>query len=75
MSKEYLEGYYGGLLYVLSFIADADKETMFRAVVDSLHVDDKRRLIAHARRDEAMEWSGLARYGYGKRRAKRQVEG
>jgi hypothetical protein len=55
---------YAGIITALAVIAAYDLETIFREVVDAV---DEVALIEFAKRDELMEFSGLARYGYGKR--------
>lgn len=55
--------FYAGILGALAVVAVHDEETIFREIVGTV---DEAELIRIARRDRAMRWSGLARYGYGR---------
>lgn len=63
------DDFYAGMIAALAVVALHDKETIFREIVATA---DEHELVAFAQRDGAMEFSGLARYGYGKRRNDRR---
>lgn len=63
MTKANNDEFYAGILAALAVVALHDKETIFREIVNTT---DERELVAFAKRDGAMEFSGLTRYGYGK---------
>ena len=64
MSKLDKPSFYAGILTALSVIAQADERTLFDEIVKVVGADE---LVKTARRDGCMRWSGLSRYGYGKR--------
>jgi hypothetical protein len=53
--------FYAGILAALSVVSNHDQETIFREIVKTVDVDN---LIATAKEDDALEWSGLRKYGY-----------
>jgi hypothetical protein len=53
--------FYAGILAALSVVSKHDQETIFREIVKTVDVDN---LIAAAKEDDALEWSGLRKYGY-----------
>lgn len=59
------DDFYAGLIAALAVVALHDKESIFREIVATA---DEAALVEFAERDGAMEFSGLARYGYGRRR-------
>ena len=63
-SRMRMASFYAGILTALSVVAQADQRVLFDEIVKQVDVDA---LIKTARRDGAMRWSGLSRYGYGKR--------
>ena len=63
-SKMHLPSFYAGVLTALSVVAQADQQTVFDEIVKNVGADV---LVKTARRDGCMRWSGLSRYGYGKR--------
>jgi hypothetical protein len=64
MSKLHKPSFYAGILVALAVIARADERTLFDEIVKQVHVDA---LVKTARRDGQMGFSGLSKYGYGKR--------
>lgn len=65
MSKRDLENFYSGMLAALAVVALFDQETLFRNIVETA---DEKELVRVARANGDMRWSGLSRYGYGKRK-------
>lgn len=57
--------FYRGMLAALAVVATFDKQVVFDEIVNTANVDE---LVQVARRDGIMRWSGLSKYGYGKRR-------
>lgn len=70
MTKEATGDFYAGIISALAVIALHDQETIFREIVD---LCDEGELIAHARKNDEMEFSGLSKYGYGRRKHRRQA--
>ena len=64
MTKMHKASFYAGILTALSCVVQADERVLFDEIVKQVDVDA---LIKTARRDGCMRWSGLSRYGYGKR--------
>lgn len=60
--------FYSGMLAALAVVASYDQETLFREIVGTA---DEAELVAVARRTDNMRWSGLSRYGYGRKKARR----
>jgi hypothetical protein len=56
------DDFYAGMIAALAVIALHDSEVIFREIVATA---DEDALVDFAKRDDAMEFSGLARYGYG----------
>jgi len=65
MGKHANDDLYAGIITALAVVALHDKETIFREIVQAA---DEAELVAFARRDGMMMFSGLLKYGYGKRR-------
>ena len=65
MSKLDKPSFYAGILTALSVVAQADQQTVFDEIVKNVGADA---LVKTARRDGCMKWSGLSKYGYGKRK-------
>lgn len=53
--------FYRGILHALSIIALHDNETVYKAVVNNVNVEE---LICAAKEESSMDWSGLRKYGY-----------
>ena len=58
----YADDFYAGVVSALSFVAQADQETLYREIVRAVGESD---LIKHAKKHGQMKWSGLSTYGYG----------
>lgn len=63
MSNMHLPSFYAGVLSALAIIAVHDEQVTFDEIVSATGRDE---LVKQARRDGAMRWSGLIKYGYGK---------
>lgn len=61
------ERFYQGMIAALAVVALYDAETLFREIVNTA---DEAELVRVARKHGNMRWSGLMRYGYGKRKAR-----
>lgn len=59
------ESFYRGVLICLQQIYSHDAETIFREVVAEA---GEKELLKVARKEKALEWSGLRKYGYCKRK-------
>jgi len=55
--------FYRGIIAALAVVANYDEETLFREIVATT---DRAELVKVARKDGAMQWSGLSRYRYGR---------
>jgi hypothetical protein len=53
--------FYAGILAALSVVSKHDQETIFREIVKTVDVES---LITAAKEADALEWSGLRKYGY-----------
>ena len=61
-SKSSSRDFYAGVLAALAVVADADQETLYRQIVNTMSEEE---LVAAALSDEGTaEWAGLVRYGY-----------
>ena len=63
-SKLHKQSFYAGVISALAVISNADERTLFDEVVDATGEGE---LVEQARKDGAMKWSGLSKYGYGRR--------
>ncbi len=64
MASEYNRGWLRGYTVALAALAPAGEDTLYDGVVEESQVEEE--LIAQARKDGAMRWSGLS--GYVRRR-------
>ena len=64
-TKLHMPSFYAGVLSALAIVAIHDERTLFDEIVDAT---GELQLVKRARRDGAMRWSGLSKYGYGKDR-------
>lgn len=64
-SKLHLSSFYAGVLSALVIVANHDERTLFDEIVDATGETE---LVKRARKDGAMRWSGLSKYGYGRNR-------
>jgi hypothetical protein len=53
--------FYLGMLHALSVVASYNNEELYKTIVNNTEVSE---LIAAAKEESAMEWSGLKKYGY-----------
>ncbi|MBC8485727.1 MAG: hypothetical protein H8D45_06770 [Bacteroidetes bacterium] len=60
---KYLPSFYAGVLSALAVVVIFDEQTIFDEIVKEVGEDE---LVKTARKDGAMRWSGLSKYGYGK---------
>lgn len=67
MSKHKEADFYHGVIAALAVVALHDQRVVFDEIVGTL---DEKELISVARRNGDMRWSGLSKYGYGKRAPK-----
>jgi len=58
------DNFYAGIICALAFIKSHGEETVFHDVVNSV---DAKKLVEHAKKHGQMRWSGLSKYGYGRR--------
>ena len=63
-SKMHPPSFYAGVLSALAIIAVFDEGVIFDEIVKAIGEAD---LVKVARRDGTMRWSGLSKYGYGKK--------
>lgn len=70
MSRMHLPSFYAGVLSALAIITIHDDRVQFDEIVAATGEKD---LIAQARSDGAMRWSGLTKYGYGKRNPRKTL--
>ena len=66
-NKLHKPSFCAGVLSALAIIAIYDERTLFDEIVAATGETE---LVETARRDGAMRWSGLSRYGYGKKEQK-----
>ena len=57
--------FYDGVLCVLSIIASSDYETLYEEIVRAVGEGE---LVKAARQRHILRWSGLTKYGYGKKK-------
>ncbi len=57
--------FYRGVICCLAVIVVYDQQTLFDEIIRTV---DEVELVRVARMDGAMRWSGLTKYGYGKRK-------
>lgn len=62
-SKLHIQSFYAGVLSALAVIANHDERTLFDEIVAATGETE---LVRRARKDGAMRWSGLSKYGYGR---------
>ena len=68
MTKHELQFFHRGMLAALAVVVVHDEETLYREIVGTT---DEKQLIAVARRDGSMQWSGLSKYRYGRKQEAR----
>jgi len=66
MNKLNEASFYAGILSALAILYLHDAETIFDEIVQATGEDQ---LVAQARTDGAMRWSGLSHYRYGRKSA------
>lgn len=66
IDKAELRGFYGGIITALAILKLHDSETQYRDIVEACDVKE---LVAHARREEELLYSGLVKYGYARKPA------
>jgi hypothetical protein len=63
LENQNTKDFYMGVLHTLSIVAVYNNEDIFKTIVNNINVSQ---LIATAKEESAMEWSGLKKYGYEK---------
>lgn len=56
------KGFFGGLLTALAVVNIYDAQTIYEDIIGTLSADDLADLIEHAKTNDELVWSGLAKY-------------
>jgi uncharacterized protein (DUF2384 family) len=67
MTEMHKPSFYAGVIAALAVVAEHDEETLFDEIIASV---DEIALVRAARKAGAMRWSGLSKYGYGRKETK-----